>query len=319
MVNKKIVCLGGGIGTANLIRGLKDYYTDISVVVSMADDGGSAGRLRRFFSVPPPGDLVRSIKAMSNADPIMQDLLTFRFSGDRYGSDSTLSGHKFGNLMLVALSSMMGDFAKAVYEMQKIFKVSGKIFPSTLDGVSIWAETSKGDKVYREENIDLGRFSGKIEKLHLAPRNPRAPRDVIKAILNAAVIVAGPGDLYTTILPVLLVPDILDAVNKSSAKKVFVVNVANKKFETPNYKINDFINAIINHCGSEVFDCFIINTNMNPQMPAKLSNRYKYVKFDSKNGIKPNNLMTIKKDLIDENFPLYHDPKKLAKTIVENI
>lgn len=317
MDNKKIVCLGGGIGTANLLKGLKKHYKNITVVVAMTDDGGSAGRLRRFYRIPPPGDLVSCIASMSNENKIMKDLLTFRFPGDRYGADADLPGHKFGNLMLVALTAIMGDFGKAVSEMQKIFKVTGRIFPSSSESVSIWALTSTGQKVEREENIDLGRFTGKIEQLHLLPENPSAPKEVVEAILDADVVIGGPGDLYTTVLPVLLVPDIIKAIDKSKARKIFIVNVANKSFETPSYEIKDFVAAIVKHCKSKVFDYFLVNNNLKPKIPQKFFRQYDYVKSDNakvNSGIK-----IVKQDLVDEKFPLYHHSDKLAKALTEII
>ncbi|MBI4079446.1 MAG: YvcK family protein [Candidatus Levybacteria bacterium] len=315
--NQQIVCLGGGIGTVNLIKGLRAYTKNITVVVSMADDGGSAGRLRRYYRIPPPGDLVSCIAAMSNADELLKQLLTFRFSGDRYGEDHSLPGQKFGNLMLVALASITGDFGKAVAEMERIFKTSGRILPSTTENISIWAETSVGEVVEREENIDLGRFTGTIETLHLKPENPSTSKEVISAIEHADVIIAGPGDFYTTILPVLLVPDILDAIQKSKAKKLFVVNVANKIFETPKYEINDFVSAIEKHCGSHVFDLFLVNNNTSAKIPSEFTRQYEFVLSD---GIEKNGLYTIiAKDLINQSFPLYHDSQKLAKAVYETL
>lgn len=310
--NTKIVCLGGGIGTVNLIKGLKNYTENITVIVSMADDGGSAGRLRRFYNVPPPGDLVSCIAALSNADELLKKLLIYRFAGDRYGADNALPGQKVGNLMLVALTNITGDFGKAVSEMQRIFKTSGKILPSTNEGLSIWARTSVGEKVYREENIDLGRFTGKIEKLYIKPAKPAVSSEVKKAIAQADVIIGGPGDLYTTVLPVLLVPDILTLIKESKAKKIFVVNVANKAFETPDYAVEDFIQAITKHCRSKLFDTFIVNNNPRPKIPKKYNRQYDYVLV---NGEARKNQNIFQADLVDESFPIYHKPEKLAKTI----
>lgn len=317
ITDKKIVCLGGGIGTVNLIKGLKKYNNNITVVVSMADDGGSAGRLRRFYSIPPPGDLVSCIAAMSNADIIMREMLTFRFSGNRYGSDRSLPGHKLGNLILVALTSITGDFNKALLEMHRIFKTSGKILPSTVENVSIWAKTTVNETVHREENIDLGKFTGKIEKLYLKPNNPTVPQDVINSLIEADVIITGPGDLYTTILPVLLVPEITKTIKKSKALKFFVVNVANKLFETPNYKIDDYINTIVKHCRSKVFDYFFVNSNLKPKIPKKFKRQYEFV--DVNTFTPDDSYKIIQRDLIDERFPIYHSSEKLAKVVLENI
>lgn len=306
----KIVCLGGGVGTVNLLLGLKVYCKNITVIVSMADDGGSAGRLRRLYSIPPPGDLINCIAAMSNADSLMRELLTYRFAGNRYGSDSSLPGQKLGNLMLVALSGITGSFDKALLSMQKIFKTSGKILPSTIENITIWAKTTTGEKVLGEKNIDLGKFHGKIEKLYLAPSRPTVSREVKESIKEADVIIAGPGDLYTTILPVLLVPDILRELKKSKAKKIYVVNVANKPFETPDYKIADYINAIIRHCTTSIFDSFIVNSNFKTKIPKKLE--YEYVEL---NGAKSIKFKITKADIVNEKFPIYHDPGKLAKLV----
>lgn len=313
MKDTKIVCLGGGIGTVNLIRGLKEYYENITVIVSMADDGGSAGRLRRFFGVPPPGDLVSCISAMSNCDPLMKELLTYRFSGNRYGSDRSLPGHKLGNLILVALTSITGDFNKAVIEMQKMFNTKGKILPSTVENVSIWAKTSVGEKVYREENIDLGRFTGKIEKLYLKPANPTISPQAKEAILEADAIIAGPGDLYTTTLPVLLVPELLKTLKASTAKKFFVINIANKLFETPNYSISDYLNAVVKHCKARIFDYVLVNNNFETKIANKYKYQYDLVSLDHLN-LNPK-YKVIQGDFINEDFPLYHNSEKLAKSI----
>lgn len=316
MVNKKIVCLGGGIGTVNLIKGLKNHFSEISVIVSMADDGGSTGRLRRLYRIPPPGDVVSCIAALSDADETMKKLLTYRFEGERYGEDESLGGHKLGNLMMVALTSVMGDFGKALSRMQKIFKTRGKILPATEETISIWAETSVGERVDREENIDLGRFTGTLEKLHLKPSDPKTSEEVKDAIISADLIIAGPGDLYSTILPVLLVPGILQALKKSKAKKLYVVNVANKLFETPNYKISDYMNAIEKHCGVNAFEHVLANNNISAAIPDKYKRQYEFVPLAFK---KENRYSVMIRDIIDTKFPLYHDSLKLAKAIIENI
>jgi uncharacterized cofD-like protein len=316
MVNKKIVCLGSGIGTVNLIKGLVRYTDGITVIATMTDDGGSTGRLRRLYSIPPPGDLVSCIAAMSQTDETMKKLLTYRFAGDRYGDDASLGGHKFGNLMMVALTSITGDFSKALSYMQMIVKSRGRVLPATTESVSIWAETSVGERVDREENIDLGRFTGKIEKLHIKPENPVVSDDVVKAISEADLIIAGPGDLYSTILPVLIIPGVIDVVKKSSAKKLYVANVANKLFETPNYKVNDYMTAIFNHCGENIFQYVLMNNNVNLSIPEKYNRQYKFVPLGYEIDKKYN---VLAEDLVDAKFPLYHDSSKLAKVIMEKI
>lgn len=317
MKNKKstkFVCLGGGIGTVNVLRGIKEYSKDITVIVSMADDGGSAGRLRRLFSIPPPGDLMNCLAALSEAEPIVKSLLTYRFKGNRWGRDDSLGGQKLGNLILVALSNITGSFEKGLAEAERLFLSHGKIIPATKENVSIWAMTVDGKKVVGEQNIDLGKYNGtrSLADVHLEPKNVNTPQKAIEAIMEADMVIAGPGDLYTTILPILLVPEVKKALFKTKAKKIFIVNVANKPFETPNYTVSDFTDAISKHLGVFPFHNVIINTNYKPIIPKSL--KYTYVGYNS--NLKLPKAKITKKDIVDEKFPLYHDPYKLAKTII---
>ena len=308
---KKIVCLGGGVGTANLLSGIKNDFKDINVIVSMADDGGSAGRLRRFYKIPPTGDMVNCMIALSKADNVTLDLLKFRFPGDRYGADNILPGQKIANLMFAALILNNKDLPTAIAKMREIFKVNASIYPSSLSRVSLRAKTSIGRIVRREENIDLGRFKGKIKQLYIYPKNPKVDEKALVAIKESDIIIAGPGDLYTTILPVLIVPAILDEIKKSKAKKIFVVNVANKFFETPGYSVSDFVAAIKKHCGFQPFDYFLINNNISLSIPEEFKDEYSIAPLSkSKNSVK-----CVYADLVNENFPLYHDPQKLANTL----
>src|SRR3989338_3620557 len=201
---KNIVCLGGGIGTSQILKGLRDFPCDLAAIVSMADDGGSAGRLRRAFSVPPPGDLVNCLAALSDEESILKKLFVYRFEGKRYGKDTDLGGQKLGNLIFVALSDIFkGDTNKALVEFSKIVSSSGQVLPATLGDVNIWAKTQNGKKIYGEENIDLGKYDGtrSLSEVHLDPENVKAYKHSVDAIKNADLIIIGPGDLFTTILP----------------------------------------------------------------------------------------------------------------------
>ncbi len=318
MVNKKIVCLGGGIGTVNLIKGLKKYFGNIAVIVSMADDGGSSGRLRRLYNISPPGDLVSCMAAFTKGKgSYLSELLTYRFAGNRYGEDSELSGQKLGNLIMVAMRDITGSFDKAISLFQNTFGVKGVFLPATLQSVNISAETVEGKRIYGETKIDLGKYSGKriLERVFLEPENIKANPRVIKNIQTSDIIIAGPGDLYTTILPVLIVPGIKEALQKSHALKIFVVNVANKPFETKGYGVDDYINALKKHLGYFPFGIVIANNNLTPKIPKK----YNYSYVDGNHVVSNNEFQIIKRDIIDENFPLYHSSIKLAKTILENI
>lgn len=316
MVDKKIVCLGGGVGTANLIRGLKKFFRNITVVASMADDGGSSGRLRRLYNIPPPGDLV-ILMAQVVKNPYVSKLLTFRFPGNGRGEDAELYGHKLGNLIMIALINITGNFDKAINLFQKIFDIKGNFLPATSEKVSISAKTIEGKLIYGESKIDMGKYSGKrvLEKVFLQPRDTEANSKAIKSIRDADIVIAGPGDLYTTILPVLIVKNIEKMLKKSNALKIFVVNVANKPFETKGYNVDDYISAIKRHLGSFPFDKIIANSNFSVEIPKKY--KYQYVGPSASDNLNGSQIIT--NDLVNETFPLYHNSSKLAKTIIENI
>lgn len=312
---KRIVCLGGGVGTSQVLKGLRKYNFDLTSIVSMADDGGSAGRLRRAFSVPPPGDIVNCLAALSEEESILKQLLLYRFAGKRYGKDTDLGGQKLGNLIFVALSDIFkGDINKALEEFSKIISSHGKVLPATTGDVNIWAVTKTGKKIFGEEKIDLGKYEGskELSQVHLKPSDAKAYGPTMDAIKNADIIIAGPGDLFTTVLPVLIVPQIKQSLKKSSAKKVFIVNVANKPFETTNFKVSDYLQSLETHLGGDFFDTIIVNNNQKPKLPDKIN--YSYVRFDKvKKGTYSSKI--IEDNLIDENYPIYHDSEKLSKVL----
>lgn len=310
-----LVCLGGGVGTAQLLKGLRNTSFGLTAVVSMADDGGSAGRLRRAFAVPPPGDLVNCLAALSEEESILKDLFVYRFAGKRYGKDTDLSGQKLGNLIFVALSDIFnGNTNKALEEFSKIVSSKGKVLPATLGDVNIWAKTKSGKKVFGEQNIDLGKYNGggSLVEVHLNPPKAQAYKPTIDSLNEASAIIVGPGDLFSTVLPVLIVPKIKEILIKSKAKKIFISNIANKPFETPNFKVSDYLEALKRHLGNDIFDTIIVNTNQKPRIPVKL--RYKYVQYDSENL---NNYKSriFEGDFVNNDYPLYHDSQKIAKAV----
>jgi len=326
---KKIVCLGGGVGTMNLLKGLKKHDFHITVIVSMADDGGSAGRLRRLYNVPPPGDIVSCLATLSS-DESYSKFLTYRFPGDRYGKDHELHGQKMGNLMMIAAQNTTGSFKKGIELLKKIFNVTADIIPATEEPITLHAETTDGRTITSEEKIDLGKYDEPrvLNKIFLEPKDPKVSDDALKALDEADCIIAGPGDLYTNILPVLVVPEIAQKLSKLETKKIFIVNVANKPFETKDYTLSDFIEAVKRHLNAFPFDIVITNNNHEIKMPSQY--HYTYVKIDepARNAsasvaggkIKgEKNFVLVENDLVDASFPLYHDPEKLTATIVNNL
>ncbi len=312
----EIVCLGGGVGTAQVLKGLRHKPYALTAIVSMADDGGSAGRLRRAFSVPPTGDLVSCLAALSDEESIIKELFLYRFNGQRYGKDTDLSGQKLGNLIFVALSNIYkGDTGRALEEFSKIISPKGRVLPATLGNVNIWAKTKDNKKVYGEQNIDLGKYGTKtrsLKEVHLDPPNPKVYMPAIEAVKTASAIIVGPGDLFSTILPVLTIPQIKKQLNAATAQKILIINIANKPFETAGFKTSDYLKTIQAHMGKNIFDKILVNINQSAKIPASLN--YKYVTLDRKNLFEYEDKI-IEGDLVNENYPLYHDSQKIAQMI----
>lgn len=315
--NIKVVCLGGGIGTVTLLKGIKEYTKKVSVILSMADDGGSAGRLRRLYNILPPGDLVSSMASLStDTEGLTQKLIMYRFPGKRYGKDHELAGHKLGNLIMVALRDITGDFESAIALFQKMFKIEGEFLPATLDPVSISAITTDGKEIIGEEIIDLGKFEGKkdYEKVMLHPKEAKLNPKAKKALENADLIIAGPGDLYSTVLPTLIIPEVSEFLKNTKTKKIYVVNVTNQPEETAGYTVSSYEEALRRNLGLVPFDYIVANNNMSASLPDGVEN--KLVPLSS---LKSSNTRLIEADVVNVKNPLTHDSSKLAKTIFETI
>lgn len=314
---KKIVCLGGGIGTTNLLKGLKKQNLNLSVIVSLADDGGSAGRLRRLYKIPPSGDIISCLSALTEND-MYTKLLQHRFPGNRYGKDNALEGQKIGNLMMASAQQLTGSFEESIELLKKIFNVSANIIPATKNPVNLYAKTIDGRVIKSEEKIDLGKYAEPriLEEIFLKPKDAKTPKAALDALDKADCIVAGPGDLYTNILPVLIVPEIAKKLKTLKTPKFFIVNIANKPFETTGYAVTNFIKAVAKHLGAFPFQKVLVNTNSSYTIPNKY--HYTYVALDQEKmkSLKYNPKI-IEADLVDKNFPLYHNPEKLSATIIK--
>lgn len=318
--DKKIVCLGGGIGTSNLIRGLKKYDPKITVITSMADDGGSSGRLRKGYNIMPPGDLISCIAALiADENQEMASLLTYRIPGQSRENRS-IDGQKFGNLLMLTEILRTKDFYKALDVTKKMFGVNADILPATDIRVRLSAITKDGRRVHGETALDVAKYAEPLglKKVYITPKDPVVNKRVINNLKNADVIISGPGDLYTNQLPVLIVPRIKEQILAAKCRKIFILNIANKPFETKGYTLKHFINAIEEHLGIFPFDTIIVNKNISNQIPRKFR-AYKYIKIDEKYNAKNQTFTMIQEDLVNDDLPIYHNSQKLAEVVVKNI
>lgn len=257
----KIVVIGGGTGLSTLLRGLKDYSSNITAIVTVADDGGSSGRLRREIGVLPPGDIRNCLAALADEEELLTELFQYRFeAGDG------LVGHSFGNLFLTAMSEITGDLEQAVAASSKVLAISGKVLPSTLTDVSLWAEMEDGRLIEGESNIP--KAGGKIRNIGCIPANPPALPAAVAAIEEAEYIIIGPGSLYTSIIPNLLVPDIYDAIASSNVPRIYVCNIMTQPGETEGYTVSDHIREIDRIGKHQLFDAVLVHRK--PPSPKSL-------------------------------------------------
>lgn len=247
----KIVAIGGGTGLSTLLRGLKHYSTNITAIVTVADDGGSSGRLRREIGVLPPGDIRNCLTALANEEKLLTELFRYRFT-----AGDGLIGHSFGNLFLTAMSEITGDLERAIAASSKVLAVQGEVLPATLSDVHLWAQMDNGEIVEGESKITS--TPGKILKIGCTPANPPALPKVLQAIAEADYIVIGPGSLYTSVIPNLLVPEITLAIARSQVPRIYVCNIMTQPGETDDYSVADHIRAIDQACGRQLFDAVVV-------------------------------------------------------------
>ena len=310
--DKKIVVIGGGTGVFTVLTGLKKYFNNLTAVVTMADDGGSTGILREEFGILPPGDVRRAIVALSSSDnKTLSELFNYRFKEGK-----GLSGHSLGNLIITALERITGSFDKAIDEVGKILQVKGRILPVTLKTTYLMAELEDGSLVKGETNIDIPRHDGflKIKKVWLRPAVSINP-DARKAILGADAVIIGPGDLYTSLVPNLLVGGMKDALWKTRGKVIYFVNTMTKFGETHSFQASDFLSVVENYLGKRIVDFVAINkTKPTPnRLRPYAEEKSEFVNADLENL--PKKPVPIVASLIRRSGLLRHDPEKVAKLV----
>ena len=249
----RVVVIGGGTGMPVLLRGLKELTSNLTAIVTVADDGGSSGRLRGELGILPPGDIRNCLIALATTEPLLEQLFQYRFN-----TDSQLDGHSFGNLFIAAMSEITGDFEAAVKESSKVLAVRGRVLPVTLDNIGLGAELVDGRVVYGESNITADPVA--IKKVHILPADVTPLPEALLALQEADAIVLGPGSLYTSVIPNLLVPGIAQAIADSNATKIYACNVMTQPGETTGYTASDHLRAILQHTTPELVDYVLVNT-----------------------------------------------------------
>ena len=307
----KIVAVGGGTGLSMLLRGIKKYTNNITAIVTVGDDGGSSGRLREEMGILPPGDIRNCIAALGDDEGVITELFQYRFK-----MGEGLEGHSFGNLFLTALCSITGNMVRAVKESSKVLNIRGVVLPATLDDMKLAAEFEDGRIIHGESNIPEA--GGKIKTLFTEPAHCKALPEALTAIKEADLIILGPGSLYTSVIPNLLVSEIADAIVQAKAKKIYVCNIMTQPGETTDYSVASHVNALIKHAGSKkIVDAVLVNNSL----PDNISEGYAKtgsipVKLDMEN-IAPIGIEVVSQKLIQENKDglVRHSSNRVARAV----
>ena len=306
----EVAALGGGTGLSNLLRGIKNYTSNITAVVTVSDDGGSSGKLRDELDMLPPGDIRNCLVALADAEPLMKELFQYRFS-----CDGDLVGHSFGNLFIASLTKVMGDFEKAVRESSRVLAIRGEVLPSTSDKVQLGAIYKDGSQRLGESDIPSNKK--RIDRVYLKPERCNSLKEATAALNGAELILVGPGSLYTSIIPNLLVDGLVEEIKKSDACTIYICNVMTQPGETDGHSVGDHLKAIEKHTGECLFDYVIVN---NASGSEELAREYEKegafpVEID-REVINDRNIIMIEDDLLTEDGYIRHDPYKLADLIM---
>jgi uncharacterized cofD-like protein len=309
----KIVVIGGGTGLSTLLRGLKTYSANITAIVTVADDGGSSGRLRQEFGVLPPGDIRNCLAALADEEKLLTELFQYRFrAGDG------LTGHSFGNLFLTAMSDITGDLERAVAASSKVLAVRGQVLPATLSDVRLWAELADGRRIEGESSIP--KAGGKIVKIGCIPANPPAIPAAIKALKEADYIIIGPGSLYTSLIPNLLVPEIADAIAKTNVPRIYICNIMTQPGETEEYTVADHIRAIDAASDErQLFDAVLVHKKSpSEQALIRYAQQNSHPVFLDREAVIQLGRRIVPANVLyeDETGIIRHNPQKLARVLL---
>lgn len=307
----RVVAIGGGTGLSSLLRGIKKYTGNIVAIVTVADDGGSSGRIRSEYRILPPGDFRQCLTALAETEPLMTQLFQHRFSGQ-----GELGGHSFGNLFITAMTEITGDFEHALRESGRVLAVRGQIVPSTLQDILLCAEAGREIRI-GESSVPHGH--GKIDRVFLDPPDPPINPEAQQAIFDADIVLIGPGSLYTSILPNLLVDGMEMVLRSTPALKVYICNVATQPGETMGFTVSQHLDVIEQHVGEGLIDYVIVNSNLSLPLPPDAEKAgIERIIFD-KDAAMTRPIHYILADVASRDMPSHHDSDKLAKVIMRRV
>lgn len=308
----KIVGIGGGTGLSTLLEGLKYKTDNLTAIVTVTDDGGSSGRLRKDLNMLPPGDIRNCIVSLAESNSLISELFQYRFRGK-----SDLSGHSFGNLYIAAMTAITGSFARGILETSRVLAIKGKVLPSTLKNVVLGAKFNDGKKILGQTSIVA--YSRPIEEIFLAPENPPAHEGVIQALNDADIIILGPGSLFSSIIPNLLIKGVAGAIRKSCAKKIYICNIMTQPGETDNFTVCDHLSTVEKYLKSNIDFLIINNGKISDNLINKHKNQNSFKVLDDSERMN-RKIEIIKADVISSNKEFArHDPKKIAEVIFRTI
>jgi uncharacterized cofD-like protein len=306
----RVVAIGGGTGLSVLLRGLKEVTSNITAVVTVADDGGSSGKLRTELGLPPMGDIRNCIAALADAEPAMSSLLGYRFPAGN-GHDQHLAGHAFGNLLIAALTDVTGDFEEGVRQSNRVLAVRGSVVPVAARPITLHAELEDGSTLEGESQIEHARG---IKRIWITPDDVAPSEEALTAIANADVVVVGPGSLYTSLLPPLLVPGMREALADTAASRLFVCNVATQLGETEGYGVSRHLAALAEHGLSGLVDAVLVNNNTHArQLPGDPAAPVP-IDVEPRRSRPP---LIVSRDVVDDGNAHRHDSRKLSAAIME--
>ena len=306
----RIVAIGGGTGLSRLVEGLKEHTSNITAIVTVADEGGSSGRLREEFGILPPGDIRNCLVSLAEVPQLMRDLFQYRFT-----EGNGIKGHSFGNLFITAMTQVTGSFKDAVEESSRVLAIRGRVIPSSLDNIRLKAEYTDGSVKEGENKIPNG--NKPIKRLYLIPEDPHPNPEALEAIRDAEVIIMGPGSLFTSVLPNLLIRQIIDEISNHNVMKLYICNVMTQHGETDGFTAADHLEAILMHSRKNIINCCLVNSGrLEHNLLFKYAQDKSFPVVFDRSRLKKMGMMVFEADVVSKDNYLQHDSKVTAKEIM---